>query len=237
VLAHFRSTGARIIVLSEYGITAVDRPVHINRVLREAGLLSVRLELGREVLDPGASVAFAVADHQIAHVYVSDPSRIESVRSTLRRADGIEAVLGADQQRGMRLNHARSGELIAMSAPNAFFTYYYWLDDARAPDFARTVDIHRKPGYDPAELFLDPAIRFPKLTMGWKLWQRRLGFRNLINVTPLDAKLVRGSHGLPPAAEADGPVLLTSHPDLLKSDHFDAPEVFHIILEHVFRDD
>ena len=79
--------------------------------------------------------------------------------------------------------------------PDAWFTYYYWLDDARAPDFARTVDIHRKPGYDPVELFLDPAIRVPPLTVGWKLAKRKIGFRSLLDVIPLDATLVKGSHG------------------------------------------
>ena len=53
--ARARADGARVIVLSEYGITAVTGAVHLNRALREAGLLRVREELGRELLDAGAS--------------------------------------------------------------------------------------------------------------------------------------------------------------------------------------
>ena len=148
----------------------VTTPVHLNRVLREHGLIAVREELGREVLDPGASAAFAVADHQVAHVYVNDPSRLNEVRALAREDAGRRA--RARRRRARRritIDHARAGDLVAVAEPDAWFTYYYWLDDQRAPDFARTVDIHRKPGYDPVELFLDPAIRVPALTVGWKL--------------------------------------------------------------------
>ena len=104
-------------------------------------------------------------------------------------------MLDEDGKRATALDHPRSGELVAIAEPDAWFTYYYWLDDARAPDFARTVDIHRKPGYDPVELFLDPAIRCPKLTIGSTLLRKKLGFRTLMDVIPLDAALVKGSHG------------------------------------------
>src|SRR3954471_5361947 len=187
--------GARVIVLSEYGITSVDTPVHINRVLREAGLLAWREEDGGELLDPIASKAFAVADHQIAHVYVQDPSLIGPVRRLLQALPGVAEVLDRAGQRSYALDHPRSGELVVLSEPNAWFTYYHWLDDARAPDFARTVEIHRKPGYDPVELFLDPAIRAPKLALRARLAKRALGFRALMDVIPLDASLVKGSHG------------------------------------------
>ena len=133
--------------------------MHPNRALREHGLLAVREEPGRDVLDPGASAAFAVADHQVAHVYVNDQRRLEDVRALLKDSPGVERVLGADEKAARHIDHPRAGDLVAVAKPDAWFTYYYWLDDERAPDYARTVDIHRKPGYDPVELFLDPAIR------------------------------------------------------------------------------
>ena len=109
------------------------------------------------------------------------------------------SVLGEVEKTAAGLNHPRAGDLVAVAEPDAWFTYYYWLDDARAPDFARTVDIHRKPGFDPVELFLDPATPFSKLKIAWRLLQKRLGFRMLMDVIPLDATLVKGSHGSQPA--------------------------------------
>jgi predicted AlkP superfamily pyrophosphatase or phosphodiesterase len=205
-----RERGRRVIVLSEYGLVNVSRPVHINRVLREAGLLRVREELGLEAFDPGASDAFAVSDHQTAHVYVPEPARIPQVKRLLEQTAGIAAVLDRREQAAHGLDHERSGELIAISDEDAWFTYYYWLDDRRAPDFARTVDIHRKPGYDPAELFLDPALSLPKLRIAVTLARKKLGFRYLLEVIPLDASLVRGSHGRPTRMLEDGPVLISS---------------------------
>ena len=148
-----------MIVLSEYGIRDVARPVHINRVLSDHGHIAVRTELGRELLDAGASPAFAVADHQVAHVYVNDASRLGAIRSLIESTPGVERVLDGAGKREFGIDHPRSGDLIAIAQPDAWFTYYYWQDDERAPDFARTVEIHRKPGYDPVELFLDPTIR------------------------------------------------------------------------------
>lgn len=177
LIQYYENYGARVIVLSEYGITKVSRPVHINRILRERGLLAVREEMGRELLDPGASQAFAVADHQIAHVYINENFSIPKVRSLLEDIDGIALVLGDTEKPKYHLNHPRSGELIAFTDSDAWFTYYYWLDDTFAPDFAKTVDIHRKPGYDPVELFIDPQIKFPQLKIGSKLLKKKLGFR------------------------------------------------------------
>lgn len=134
---------AQVIVLSEYGITPVSQPVHLNRLLRQRGLLAVREELGRELLDAGASRAFAVADHQIAHVYTNDPACLEDVRDLLETTAGVAQVLDDAGKQAAHLHHSRSGELVAVAAPDAWFTYYYWLDDRQAPDFARTVDIHR----------------------------------------------------------------------------------------------
>jgi predicted AlkP superfamily pyrophosphatase or phosphodiesterase len=229
-----RKDGARVIVLSEYGITPVDGAVHLNRVLRAAGLVAIREEQGREYLDAGASEAFAVADHQVAHIYVKRAARVDEVRALVAGVDGVERVLDLDGKRAAGLNHHRSGELVAISRADRWFTYYHWTDDDRAPDYARTVDIHRKPGYDPVELFLDPAIAAPKLAVGWKLAKRKLGFRALLDVIPLDASLVRGSHGRLPDRAGDGPVFLSSEASLVPDGAIAATHVKDVILEHVF---
>ena len=231
-----RESGKRIIVLSEYGITPVAGTVHVNRILREAGHIQVRFEAGLEMLDCGASAAFAVSDHQVAHVYVNTPDRIESIRSLLESAAGIERVLDRTQQAELGLDHPRSGELVAISKPDRWFTYYYWLDDKVAPDFARTVDIHRKPGYDPAELFVDPKITFPKLRVAKNLLKKKLGFRYLMDVIPLDAGLVRGSHGRITDKPENGPVFLSSEKHLVTGDSVDATAVKDLILAHIFND-
>ena len=202
-------SGRTVVVVSEYGITPVSAGIDINRVLRRAGLLRVQeVDLGWELLDAGGSVAFAVADHQLAHVYVKQPERVAEVRALLQATPGIAEVLDRETQAAHGLDHPRSGELVAVAAPDRWFTYYYWLDDARMPDFARTVDIHRKPGYDPVELFVDPTLAVPKLRIAWKLARKMLGFRYLMNVIGTDASIVRGSHGRLPARAADGPVFL-----------------------------
>jgi hypothetical protein len=135
----------------------------------------------------------------------------------------------------MGLAHARSGELVALSQPDRWFSYYWWLDDAKAPDFARTVDIHRKPGYDPMELFLDPCIPLPKLKVGRRLLARKLGFRNLLDVTPISGTaLVKGSHGLVTALEQDGPLVISSAPDLLPEGSVNATAFKDLVLAHVF---
>jgi len=227
--------GARVIVLSEYGITPVDGAVHINRVLRGAGLVDVRVECGRELLDPGASRAFAVVDHQVAHVYVRHAAAIPEVKQLLEATPGIERILDDAGKRAAGLDHARSGELVAISAPDKWFSYYYWLDDDRAPDFARTVDIHRKPGYDPVELFMDPKLVAPMATVAWKLARRKLGFRTLLDVIPLDTSLVKGSHGRIPDSPDDGPVFATSEPALVGDGAVNAIAVKQLVLDHVFR--
>ncbi len=234
IIADAGRDDAHVIALSEYGITAVREPIHINRALRRAGLLAVRDERGREQLDPGASEAFAVADHQVAHVYVKRPEAVADVRALLEALPGVERVLDAAGKRDHALDHPRSGELVAISRADSWFTYYHWLDDDRAPDFARTVDIHRKPGYDPVELFLDPAIRNPKLAIGWRLAKRKLGARSLMDVIPLDADLVRGSHGRVTDDPADGPVLISSDASLLPVGPVAATAVKDMILAHVF---
>ena len=233
LIATLRARGRRIVVVSEYGLTPARRPVHINRMLREAGLLAVRDELGLEMLDAGASEAFAVSDHQIAHVYVRDAARIAAVRSLIERLPGIDAVLDRRQQASRGLDHERSGELVAVASPDSWFTYYYWLDDRVAPDFARTVDIHRKPGYDPAELFVDPALAFPQLTIAVTLAKKALGFRYLMNVIPLDATLVRGSHGRVTDRLEDGPLVISSERGAVEGP-VESTAIRDLMLSHVF---
>ena len=192
---HYKAQDANIIILSEYGINTVSNPVHINRILRENGLIAVRVERDYELLDAGISKAFAIADHQIAHIYINDPSEKARVKSILENTKGIALVLDEEGKKEHHLNHERSGDLVVMADADSWFTYYYWLDDAKAPDYARLVDIHRKPGYDPVEMFMNPANPFIKLRAAYKLARKLLGFRYLMDVIPLDATLVKGSHG------------------------------------------
>ena len=225
---------ARVLVVSEYGITAVDGAIHINRVLRDAGLVEFRVEQGREYLDAGASPAFAVVDHQVAHVYVRDQARIPEIKTLLAKVPGIERVLDSVGKRAAGIDHARAGELVCVSAANRWFSYYYWLDDDRAPDYARTVDIHRKPGYDPVELFLDPKLALPAAQVVWKLARRKLGFRTLLDVIPLDTSLVKGSHGRLTDDSSQGPCVISSQP--LPDVAVDATSIKQLVLDHVFRD-
>ncbi len=194
-----------VILLSEYGISAVDQPVHLNRIFREKGWITIKDELGLEMLDCGASKVFAVADHQVAHVYVNDASLMDEVREVLEKSSGVDEV----RSDFSGYSAERAGDLIAVAKPNAWFTYYYWEDDNVAPDFARCVDIHRKVGYDPVELFLDPELKFPKLTIAKFLLKKKLGFRALLEVIPLDANLVKGSHGRDNVSVDEQPIFVT----------------------------
>ncbi len=224
--------GREVVVLSEYGITPVDTPVHLNRAFRQKGWIAYRMEVGREMLDPGMCQAVAVADHQIAHVYVNDPSIMREVRSVVESMTGVAEVLDKDEQKKYGLNHERSGELVALAEPTAWFTYYYWLDDKYAPDYARTVDIHRKPGYDPVELFFDPVLPAPRLKAAYKVARKKLGFRYLMDVTPLDATLVKGSHGVR-TAPGEGPLFITQRADYLQSDAIKATDVYDLLMQHL----
>ncbi|WP_243794739.1 alkaline phosphatase family protein [Saccharopolyspora gloriosae] len=212
LLEEARDAAATIVVLSEYGITPVHRQIHLNRALRREGLLDVHTQAGMEYLDPWASRAFAVADHQAAHVYVRDESDLPRVRGLVAALPGVDEVLDRTSQARHGLDHPRAGDLVAVAEPDAWFTYYYWLDQDRAPDFARGVEIHRKPGYDPAELFLDPDDRWVKAKAAMNLAKKKAGLRYAMNVVPLDGRFIRGSHGRLPDAPDDGPVLLCSDP-------------------------
>ena len=123
---------------------------------------------------------------------------------------------------------------MVISQADAWFTYYYWLDDDRCPDFARLVEIHRKPGFDPVELFVDPKFKNPKLAVGWRLAKRKLGFRTLLDVIPLDASLVKGSHGRITDDPADGPIYMTSEPHLVPGGDVSALDIKELMLAHVF---
>lgn len=191
--------GATVVIVSEYGLSPVSRPVHINRVLRNAGLLKIRSGPFGEILLPGDSDAFAVADHQLAHVYVRDQARIGEVQALLDAVPGIQSVVDPAE---LELDHPRSGELIAIAEPDSWFTYYYWNDDGDAPDFSRTVDIHRKPGYDPCELFITSKLRAIGIVA-----KKKLGFRYKMDVIPLDATLVKGSHGRIVSGD-EGPMII-----------------------------
>ncbi len=212
LLAAAERAGAEVVVVSEYGLCEVDTPVHVNRILREAGLLVARETPAGEVLDVFASEAFAVADHQLAHVYVRSDAAAARAREILEATKGVERVLDAAGKREFAIDHPRAGDLVLIAEPRAWFTYYYWIDPAAEPDFARTVDIHRKPGYDPCELFLDPVLRAPKLRIALRLAQKIAGMRYLMDVIPLDATLVRGSHGRLPDDPEDGPAFLCTQP-------------------------
>ncbi|NPC96204.1 nucleotide pyrophosphatase/phosphodiesterase family protein [Nocardioides sp. zg-DK7169] len=227
--------GARVLVLSEYGITRADTPVDVNRALRTAGLLEVYTQDGMEYLDPWASRAFAVADHQVAHVYVADPTDLPRVRALCAELPGVAEVLDRAGQGAVGLDHERAGELVLVADPTAWFTYYYWDDDDRAPDFARGVEIHRKPGYDPAELFFDPADRLVKARAALTLARKAAGLRYAMSVVPLDPAPVRGTHGRLPARDEDAPMVLCDRPGAL-TERLSATDVRDLVLDLVGAD-
>jgi len=147
---------------------------------------------------------------------------------------GIDTILAEKEKLAWGIDHPRTGDIVVIADDGAWFTYYYWLDDRNAPDFARLVEIHRKPGYDPVELFLDPAIRFPKLAIGSRLARRALGLTSLMDVIPLDASLVKGSHGRVTGHVENGPVFISSEARLVPEQPIEAIAVKDMILSHVF---
>ncbi|WP_031529325.1 alkaline phosphatase family protein [Dyadobacter crusticola] len=231
LVTHYKSKNAKIVLLSEYGINPVSNPIHINRILRNEGTIAVRTERWYELLDAGASKAFAAADHQIAHVYINDQSVQERVVKVLKQTPGIDLVLNKEEQKAYHIDHERSGDLVVMAKPDSWFTYYYWLDDAKAPDYAHLVDIHRKPGYDPVEMFMDPKNPLIKVRAGYKLARKLMGFRYLMDVIPLDATLVKGSHGSINVPRQYYPICITDSP-LAKSE-IEAVDVYDVIWEHL----
>ncbi|MEE9127755.1 MAG: nucleotide pyrophosphatase/phosphodiesterase family protein [Planctomycetota bacterium] len=224
-----RACGAAVIAMSEYGIETADRPVFLNRLLHERGYLVVQETSHGQLLDAGQSRAFCVADHQVGHVYVRNRSDLGEIKNMLVGVEGVAHVLDRDAQLGWKIDHERSGDLVCVAEPGCWFAYHYWLDESRRPDFATTVDIHRKPGYDPTELFLDPKLSFPKLRIAWTLLKKKLGLRYLMDVISTDPSLVRGSHGRLFEDPEKGPVFLcSSKADAV--DSMDALEVRNRIL-------
>lgn len=204
LVTFYEKKNAKIILLSEYGIAPVSNPIHLNRLFRQHDLLGIRTERGLELLDPGASKAFIVADHQIAHVYINDPSVTDTVKALLKTVPGVELMLDRNDQAKYKIDHERAGDLVLMADEKSWFTYYFWQDDAVAPDYARVVDIHKKPGYDPVEMFMTSKVR-----AGYKLLRKKAGFRYVMDVIPLDATLIKGSHGRVNVADEYKPVLIT----------------------------
>ncbi|MCA9168545.1 MAG: alkaline phosphatase family protein [Planctomycetales bacterium] len=197
------------LIASEYTIVPVDHVTYPNRVLREAGLLQVRAdEQGLENLDLEQSRAWALVDHQFSHVFVSDANDVGIVAELFRRHSGIAEVLVGDERDLYHMDHERSGEVLLVSERNSWQAYYWWLDDALAPAFARTVDIHRKPGYDPVELHFDMATRS----------------------VPLDATLIRGSHGAPARHPSQRGVLLSSQKGVFVETALPDTDVCEIVL-------
>lgn len=228
LVAFYERKDAEIVILSEYGIAPVDHPIYLNRVFREHGLLAIREERGLELLDPGASKAFVVADHQIAHVYINDPSVTAKVRELLVGQSGIELILDKNEQAAYHINHERSGDFVLMADENSWFTYYFWLDDAKAPDYARCVDIHKKPGYDPVEMFMSSKLR-----AAYKLLKKKAGFRYVMDVIPLDAGLVKGSHGRIEVRPEYQPIFISSQAHSKKQ--VLTPEVHDLIWDVLIR--
>lgn len=202
--------GVQVTLLSEYGITEAKKVVYPNRLFRRKGWLNLKDELSLEYLDCGGSRAFAITDHQVAHIYLMDqsPSFEKEVRQLLEGTEGVAQVLDRESRKNAGLDHPRSGDLIAFADEDAWFAYYHWEEDAKAPDFARCVDVHRKYGYDPTELFVDPKIVFPSLKGAFRLLQKKLGFRTFFDLVPLDATLVKGTHGALPKSEDDWPIAI-----------------------------
>ncbi len=233
LVEHYQKQGANIVLLSEYGITDVDNPIHLNRVLRAKGYLKIRTERGLELLDCGASKAFAVADHQIAHIYLNDKSLKQEVKQLLESQKGVSAVLMGDEIKNTHLNHERSGDLIVLADTTSWFTYYFWDDDIKAPDYARMVDIHKKPGYDPVEMMVNPKDKLVTFKVIWKLIKKKLGFRTVLNIIPLNAALIKGSHGIVPEDKDDYPIFITNKKDIGLAQNMQATEVYSLLKKHV----
>jgi predicted AlkP superfamily pyrophosphatase or phosphodiesterase len=208
VLDVAKQIGAAVWMVNEYTHVEADQPIYLNRILRQADLLVARDGPFGEQLETYASTAVAVCDHQVAHVYINEPAQAVKVRELIALQPGVERVYGGEERAEIGLNHNRAGDLVVLAKANAWFAYPFWLDDRRAPDYARTVDIHRKPGYDPCELFFDPALLWPKGRAISKVLMKKLGLRTLVDVIPLDANLVKGSHGLAVADSLDRPVYI-----------------------------
>lgn len=234
LLQSARGRGADVMLLSEYGVEDVSQPVFPNRMLAERGELMVHATSHGDLLDLHRSHAFAVCDHQLAHVHVGSGVDHDKVRALFQQLDGVDQVLAADDRGQIGLDHRRAGDLVLLAEPGCWFAYPWWHDESRAPDYARTVDIHRKPGFDPAELFLDPALRWPALKVGFRLLQKKIGMRTLLDVISTDPSMVRGSHGRPPSDAESGPVVIRSWKSSASA--IDAIDVHDEIISRVLKE-
>ena len=195
--------GIQLAVLSEYGLEPVDQPVFLNRIFAEQGWIATRKGPTGTQLLPWESRCFAVCDHQIAHIYIQKGLSIREVQSVVAGMAGVETVAAPEH---FGLQHSRSGELVALAKKGAWFAYPYWKSGENPPDYAQTIDIHRKPGYDPCELFLGS-----KFNLGRRILQKKLGLRTRFDIICPDESLVKGSHGRPVYGDK-GPVFVGIHP-------------------------
>lgn len=232
---HYEALDARVILLSEYGITNVNKPIHLNRILRKEGYIAIREERGLELLDAGESDAFAVADHQIAHIYCKDSSAIKKLVRLLEPIEGVEKVLFGEDLKKHHINHERCGDIVVVADKDSWFTYYFWLDDAKAPDYARMVDIHKKPGYDPVEMLTDPKDKLVMAKVVGKLLKKKLGFRTVMNIIPIDASLIKGSHGRLTEDKEDYPIFISNYTDAINENTITAIQVRDLIEDHLLN--
>ena len=232
---HYETLDARVILLSEYGITNVNRPIHLNRILRKEGYIAIREERGLELLDAGESDAFAVADHQIAHIYCKNPSSIEKLVKLLQSVEGVEKVLFGEDLKKYHIDHERCGDIVVVADKDSWFTYYFWLDDAKAPDYARMVDIHKKPGYDPVEMLTDPKDKLVMAKVVGKLLKKKLGFRTVMNIIPIDATLIKGSHGRLTEDKEDYPIFISNRVSSENENVINAIQVRDLIEDHLLN--
>jgi predicted AlkP superfamily pyrophosphatase or phosphodiesterase len=181
-----------VLIVSDYGFETVDQPVYLNRELRRAGFLSVEGAPNGERLDPGTSRAFAVCDNQVAHVYVARGEDIPAVRAILEAVSGVREVFDTVAQVGLGIDHPRSGELIATATPRAFFSYPYWFEASKQPDFADCVAVFDKIGTDTCELFLKPGLA-GKLHTAKRLAQLKLGLKVPFDIVDTNDNNVRGA--------------------------------------------
>ncbi|SEB39928.1 Predicted pyrophosphatase or phosphodiesterase, AlkP superfamily [Maribacter dokdonensis] len=235
LVQHYESLDARVILLSEYGITNVNKPIHLNRILRKEGYIAIREERGLELLDAGQSDAFAVADHQIAHVYCKNDKDIDKVATLIKAVEGVEKVLYGEDLKDYYIDHDRCGDIVVVADKDSWFTYYFWLDDAKAPDYARMVDIHKKPGYDPVEMMTDPKDKLVMAKVVGKLIKKKMGFRTVMDIIPIDATLIKGSHGRITEDVEDYPIFISNHSLGKKDQTISAIQVRDLIEDHLLN--
>jgi predicted AlkP superfamily pyrophosphatase or phosphodiesterase len=229
-----RSAGYDVAIVSDYGFTEVTRPIFLNRVLRQSGYVEVDHAANGELLEPGASRAFAVCDNQAAHIYVRDEKDIEAVKTLLIETEGVRSVLGPDVDESPCLGHSRSGTLLAIADPDAWFAYPYWLEEEHAPDFASCVDIFNKPGFDPCEMLLREGVG-GGLHLAKRFLQMKLGIRAPFDVISTRYDRIRGVRNIAPRRPEEGATLISSW--ALESD---APLPMHalkeLLLKRLFED-